>query len=128
MFEISVEETFAAAHALRGYEGKCEKIHGHNYKVEVTLGGEQLDSAGLLVDFLEVKRWLRAVAERLDHCLLNDVPPFDALNPTAENLARYFHEEIARMLGASQAAGRVRVMEVKIRETDATAAVYRLSP
>lgn len=127
MYEISVGETFAAAHALRQYRGKCEKIHGHNYQVEVTLAGEQLDSAGLLMDFLELKRWLRAVAEQFDHCLLNEVPPFDKVNPTAENLARHFYEEIARMLAASPAAGRVRVAEVKIRETEATAAVYRPS-
>lgn len=125
MFEVSVEETFAAAHALRAYRGKCENLHGHNYRVEVTLEGEQLDGAGLLVDFVELKRWLRTIIERLDHRLLNEVAPFDRLNPTAENMARYFYEEISRALAGSSHAERVRVARVRIRETDSASAVYR---
>ncbi len=121
MFEISVEETFAAGHALRGYRGKCEKVHGHNYKVLVTVEGEKLDSAGLLVDFVEVKRLLRAVIDRLDHEFLNDVPPFDALNPSAENMAKYFYDEISQALPASPA----RISSVKIWETDTSTATYR---
>ena len=121
MFEISVEETFAAGHALRGYHGKCEKIHGHNYKVLVTLEGESLDSAGLLVDFVDVKRLLHAVVDRLDHQFLNDVPPFDTLNPTAENMARYFCEEVAKGLDPARA----RVSSVKVWETDTSTATYR---
>jgi len=125
MFEISVEESFAAAHALRGYHGKCEKLHGHNYKVEVTLAGEQLDPTGLLVDFAELKRALRIVVERLDHRLLNEVPPFDEINPTAENMARYFCQEIERTLSPTARGNGVRVSQVKIWETDTTAAAYR---
>ncbi len=122
MFEITVAETFAAAHFLRGYRGKCENLHGHNYKVEVTLAGERLDACGLLVDFLEVKRLLRAAIERLDHCLLNEVAPFDRQNPTAENMARHFYEQIA---GSLEGAAGVRVRAVKVWETEATAAAYR---
>lgn len=125
MFEISVEESFAAAHALRAYRGKCENVHGHNYRVEVTLEGGQLDGAGLLLDFVELKQWLRAVIERLDHRLLNEVAPFDQLNPTAENMALYFCQEVSRALAASPHAGRVRVARVTIRETDSASAVYR---
>ena len=121
MFEISVEETFAAGHALRGYRGKCEKVHGHNYKVLVTVEGERLDSAGLLLDFVEVKRLLRAVIDRLDHEFLNDVPPFDALNPSAENMAKYFYDEISLALPPSP----VRLSSVKIWETDTSTATYR---
>jgi len=121
MFEISVEETFAAGHALRGYQGKCEKVHGHNYKVLVTVEGERLDSAGLLVDFVEVKRLLRAVIDRLDHEFLNDVPPFDVLNPSAENMAKYFYDEISQALPPSPA----RISSVKIWETDTSTATYR---
>lgn len=121
MFEISVEETFAAGHALRDYHGKCEKVHGHNYKVLVTVEGERLDSAGLLVDFVEVKRLLRAVIERLDHEFLNDVPPFDVLNPSAENMAKYFYDEISQALPPSPA----RISSVKIWETDTSTATYR---
>jgi 6-pyruvoyltetrahydropterin/6-carboxytetrahydropterin synthase len=121
MFEISVEETFAAGHALRGYQGKCEKVHGHNYKVLVTVEGERLDSAGLLVDFVEVKRLLRSVIDRLDHEFLNDVPPFDVLNPSAENMAKYFYDEISQALPPSPA----RISSVKIWETDTSTATYR---
>jgi 6-pyruvoyltetrahydropterin/6-carboxytetrahydropterin synthase len=121
MFEISVEEKFAAGHALRGYHGKCEKVHGHNYRVQVTIEGETLDSAGLLVDFVDLKRLLHAVIDRLDHEFLNDVPPFDRLNPTAENMAKYFHDEIGKDLGEP----RVRVAGVKVWETDTSIATYR---
>lgn len=121
MFEISVEETFAAGHALRDYQGKCEKVHGHNYKVLVMVEGEKLDSAGLLVDFVEVKRLLRAVIDRLDHEFLNDVPPFDALNPSAENMAKYFYDEVSQAFPPSPA----RISSVKIWETDTSTATYR---
>ncbi|MEK7408601.1 MAG: 6-carboxytetrahydropterin synthase QueD [Acidobacteriota bacterium] len=123
MFELSVEESFAAGHALRGYRGKCENVHGHNYKVEVTLEGERLDAAGLLVDFVELKRLLRELIEPLDHRFLNDVPPFDECNPTAENMARYFYEEVAK--GLARREPPVRVARVKIWETDTTTASYR---
>ena len=120
MFEITVEETFAAGHALRNYHGKCENVHGHNYRVQVTLAGEALDAAGLLVDFTEVKRLLHAVVEPMDHRFLNDVPPFDTLNPSAENMARYVYEEIKKGLPAP-----ARVAQVKLWETDTASATYR---
>jgi len=121
MFEVSVEETFAAGHALRNYRGKCENVHGHNYRVQVTVEGEELNSIGLLVDFSDVKRVIRGIVGRLDHQFLNDVAPFDTMNPSAENLARYFYDEIAGGLGASA----TRVQQVKIWETDITSATYR---
>jgi 6-pyruvoyltetrahydropterin/6-carboxytetrahydropterin synthase len=125
MFEVSVEETFAAGHALRNYRGKCENVHGHNYRVRVAIEGERLDSAGLLVDFTEMKRLLRAIIERLDHTFLNDVPPFDRLNPSAENMARYFYEEMTRGLAAAPRENPVRIAEVRIWETDTATASYR---
>jgi 6-pyruvoyltetrahydropterin/6-carboxytetrahydropterin synthase len=121
MFEITVEQTFAAGHALRNYRGKCENVHGHNYRVEVTLAGEELDEAGLLLDFVEVKRALGAVVERMDHRFLNEVPPFDTLNPSAENMARYIYEELSKGLPAGRAA----VSAVKLWETDRASATYR---
>ena len=122
MFEISVEETFAAGHALRHYRGKCEKVHGHNYKVQVTIEGETLNEAGLLVDFVELKRLLHAVVDRLDHEFLNDVPPFDVLNPSAENMAKFFHDEISQGFPFENGA---RVSNVKLWETDTSIATYR---
>jgi 6-pyruvoyltetrahydropterin/6-carboxytetrahydropterin synthase len=124
MFEVSVEETFAAGHALRQYRGKCENVHGHNYRVQVTLEGPDLDPIGLLVDFGEVKKLIRTVVGRLDHQFLNELAPFDTINPSAENLARYFYDEING--GLSTAGPRIR--EVKIWETDITSATYRPAP
>jgi 6-pyruvoyltetrahydropterin/6-carboxytetrahydropterin synthase len=122
MFEVSVEKTFAAGHALRNYHGKCENVHGHNYRVQVTVQGEQLDAAGLLVDFVDLKRLMSGVVEYLDHRFINDLPPFDVLNPSAENIAKYFHDQIADGLGAGAP---VRIAEVKVWETDTSAATYR---
>jgi len=93
MFQVSVEETFSAGHALRGYRGKCENVHGHNYRVRVTLEGPQLDSIGLLVDFTQLKQVIREIMGRLDHQFMNDLEPFKTVNPSAENLAKYFCDE-----------------------------------
>ncbi len=124
MFEVSVEETFAAGHALRNYHGKCENVHGHNYRVAITAEGEELNAAtGLLVDFGDLKRLMRAVVARLDHQFLNDLAPFDAINPSAENIAKYFYDEINAGLGPGP-----RIREVKIWETDITSATYRPTP
>ena len=94
MFEVSVEQSFAAGHALRNYHGKCENVHGHNYRVRVTVQGPQLDAIGLLVDFVEVKKLMHRVIDRLDHQFINDLAPFDTMNPSAENMAKYFYDEI----------------------------------
>src|ERR1022692_1503660 len=98
MFQVSVEETFSAGHALRGYKGKCENVHGHNYRVRVTLEGPQLDAIGLLVDFTELKRVVREIMGRLDHQFVNDLEPFKIVNPSAENIAKYFYDEVTRLL------------------------------
>jgi 6-pyruvoyltetrahydropterin/6-carboxytetrahydropterin synthase len=121
MFEISVEHTFAAGHALREYKGKCENVHGHNYKVRVTIAGDKLNAAGLLMDFVDLRAQIKKFIERLDHRFLNDIPPFDKLNPSAENLAKYICDEIepqARNQG-------LRVDGVTVWETDTTSATYR---
>jgi 6-pyruvoyltetrahydropterin/6-carboxytetrahydropterin synthase len=123
MFEISVDETFAAGHALRGYRGKCENPHGHNYKVRVTLAGETLDAIGLLYDFKDLKAAMNQVIERFDHQFLNDIEPFRQQNPSAENMARYFYQEIGERLREST-GGRVRIKRVKLWETDTTTATY----
>jgi 6-pyruvoyltetrahydropterin/6-carboxytetrahydropterin synthase len=122
MFEVSVEQTFAAGHALRNYRGKCENVHGHNYRVRITIAGERLNSIGLLVDFLEVKRLMGEVIEYLDHRFINDLPPFDTLNPSAENIAKYFHDRVGAELRADPP---VRISEVRVWETDTSIAAYR---
>jgi len=123
MFEVTVEQTFAAGHALRNYKGKCENVHGHNFRVQVVIEGERLDETGLLVDFLDVKDAMRNIIGRLDHVFLNDVAPFDVKNPSAENIAEYFHSEMTR--GLTAAPVQVRVREVKVWETDIQSATYR---
>jgi 6-pyruvoyltetrahydropterin/6-carboxytetrahydropterin synthase len=122
MFEVSVEQTFAAGHALRNYKGKCENVHGHNYRVQITVQGDQLDSTGLLVDFLDVKGLIGGVVDYLDHQFINDLPPFDELNPSAENIAKYFYDRVS---GGLKNEVPVRVSEVKVWETDTSSAVYR---
>ena len=123
MFEVTIEETFAAGHALRNYKGKCENVHGHNYRCQVSLAGEQLDEIGLLVDFVELKKAVHTVIERMDHQWLNEFPPFDKLNPSAENMARYFYDKISRNLTGGEVP--VRVAEVRLWETDTSLAIYR---
>ncbi len=123
MFEVSVEQSFAAGHALRNYKGACENVHGHNFKIQVTIEGQELDQTGMLVDFLDVKQSMRGVIARLDHRFLNDVPPFDVKNPSAENIAEYFYEELTSGLMAN--AVPVRVREVRVWETDIQSATYR---
>jgi 6-pyruvoyltetrahydropterin/6-carboxytetrahydropterin synthase len=125
MFEVSVEEVFPAGHSLRNYHGKCENVHGHNYRVCVTVQGSDLDENGLLVDFAVVKKLVRAVKDRLDHQYLNDLTPFDKINPSAENIARYFYDEVASGLDVPNGA---KVSEVKLWETDVTYAIYRPRP
>lgn len=123
MYEVTVEDSFAAGHYLRNYKGKCENPHGHNYKVRVTLAGAELDRAGLLLDFRDLRDVLRTSIDRLDHQMINDLEPFTILNPSAENLARYFFDEAnARLRQTTN--GRVRVKDVTVFETDTTTARY----
>ncbi len=123
MFEVTVDETFAAGHALRGYKGKCENVHGHNYKVRVTLAGPELDSVGLLYDFVHLKQVIHGVIQGLDHKFLNDLPPFDVVNPSAENIAKYFYDEATKRM--AHPANGARISQITIWETDTSAATYR---
>ena len=119
MFEVCVEHTFSAGHALRNYYGKCENVHGHNYRVQVGIAGETVDENGLLYDFADLKKRLRATSDYLDHQFMNDLQPFDQINPSAENIAKFFFEQIQKDLtGASLAY-------VKVWETDTSFATYR---
>src|SRR4029077_7436786 len=113
MFEVTVEDTFAAGPYPRNYKGKCENPHGHNYKIRVTLAGKELDRAGLLLDFKDLRGVMRHVIERLDHQMINDIEPFTVLNPSAENLAKYFFDETSvRLRQATD--GRVNVKDVMV--------------
>ncbi|MGD0963774.1 MAG: 6-carboxytetrahydropterin synthase QueD [Candidatus Acidiferrales bacterium] len=123
MYEVSVDESFAAAHHLRNYRGKCENLHGHNYKVRITLSGKELDSTGLLYDFVQLKQAVQGVVRSLDHTYLNQLPPFDVLNPSAENIARYIYDQTAKQLPRS--ANGAGVASITVWESDTTAATYK---
>jgi len=122
MFEVTIEETFAAGHALRNYHGRCENVHGHNYRCHVTIEGRELNTIGLLVDFVELKKVVHAVLDRMDHQWLNDLPPFDAINPSAENMARHIYDEVSGGLGDTEG---LRVASVRLWETDTASVTYR---
>jgi 6-pyruvoyltetrahydropterin/6-carboxytetrahydropterin synthase len=123
MFEVSVDEQFAAAHNLRNYKGKCENLHGHNYKVRVTLAGPQLDEVGLLYDFVHLKQVIQGVIRALDHKYLNELKPFDVLNPSAENIAKHIYDESAKQM--PKAANGAGISSITVWESDVTAATYR---
>lgn len=120
MYEICVEDDFSAAHNLRDYKGKCEKLHGHNYRVQVFIRGEKLDKSGLLADFVEIKKALKKVLDKLDHRYLNEVPPFDKLNPTAENISQYIFESYQSPVTSHQ----LQVYKVTVWESDTSSASY----
>ena len=122
MFRVTVEEDFSAGHALRGYRGKFENLHGHNYKVQITVEGAQLDSIGLLCDFLHLKQIIRGIVQGLDHQFLNDLPAFSHVNPSAENLAKHFYEEASKQVAALPASARI--TGITVWETDVTSATY----
>jgi 6-pyruvoyltetrahydropterin/6-carboxytetrahydropterin synthase len=123
MYEVMIEEEFSAAHALRGYRGKCENLHGHNWKVEVYVRGERLDSIGMLVDFRELKAATRRVMHHLDHKNLNELKPFDVeINPSSEHLAGYILHEVASQINSE----RVTVYKVRVWETPSTSATFEI--
>ena len=123
MFEVTVEATFSSGHFLRDYYGKCENPHGHNYRVLITLTGRELEPNGLLLDFKLLKQVLAPTVQYLDHNMINDLEPFTTVNPSAENLARYFFDETDKHVGGLT-GGRVRVKDCTIFETDTSAATY----
>ena len=93
-YEVIVKGYFDAAHFLRGYPGKCERIHGHRYEAIVSVKAEELSEIGIAYDFSVLRRRLNEVIDKLDHTLLNDTPPFDRINPSAENIARFIYQEL----------------------------------
>src|SRR3989304_1721426 len=96
MYELTIISDFAAAHNLRGYEGECENLHGHNWKVEVMVTSKELNKIGLAVDFRVLKKMLEGILEKLDHKYLNEILPFDKENPSSENIARYIFNQFKK--------------------------------
>ena len=123
MFEVWVDEQFAAAHNLRNYKGKCENLHRHNYKVRVNLTGPQLDETGLLYDFVHLKKVIQGVIRTLDHKYLNELKPFDVLNPSAENIAKHIYDETSKQMRTTPNGAAI--SSITVWESEVTAATYR---
>jgi len=122
-YEVMIERDFSSAHQLRGYKGKCENLHGHNYKLEIYAKGEELNNIGLLIDFVELKKAADEIVKYLDHRNLNELPPFDEeLNSSAENIARYVLEFLNSRVGDD----RVSVHKVRCFETPTSVATYQI--
>jgi 6-pyruvoyltetrahydropterin/6-carboxytetrahydropterin synthase len=112
MYQISIEQHFDAAHFLRGYRGKCEALHGHRFRVVVRVKAAKVDDIGLAYDFVELKRQLSEILARFDHTCLNDVPPFDKINPSSENIASAIYNELQpKLAGAPVSLACVEVWE-----------------
>ncbi len=120
MFSICKDFHFAAAHQIRGHQGGCQNLHGHGYRVRVWVRARELDALGMVVDFADLKRQMEEVLAPFDHRFLNEVPPFDERNTTAELLAQHVFEQLAVRL----AEGRVRVARVEVWESESAGAVY----
>jgi len=120
VYELTVESRFAAAHQLRNYKGLCENLHGHNWKVQVTVTADALNEIGLGIDFKEIKVVLHQVLKELDHRFLNDLPMFQTDNPSSELIARWIFERLSEHLDQ----GHVRVARVTIWESEEACATY----
>lgn len=116
MYEVMVKSSFSAAHRLRNYKGKCENLHGHNCRVEVTVSSDRLDKRGLLLDFKMLKNKLNSVLKRLDHTYLNQLPYFKKANPTSENIAKFIYEMLKK--------SGIRPKRVSVWESDMSCATY----
>ncbi|MCK4353385.1 6-carboxytetrahydropterin synthase QueD [candidate division WOR-3 bacterium] len=121
MWHISVEAQFSAAHQLKGYPGKCERLHGHNFKVKITVESKKLKPLGFVIDFKELKKILGKVIERFDHRNLNELPEFKTINPTAENIARVIYQSLKPEINPL-ANGKLR--EVQVWESDTNSVTY----
>jgi len=122
MYELTIRTEFSSAHNLRGYEGACERLHGHNWRVEVSIEAQSLGPMGFVMDFKELKNATASIVEKLDHRYLNETPPFTELNPSAELIARFIHDELSGFL--SERKG-IQVSEVRVWESDTASASYR---
>jgi 6-pyruvoyltetrahydropterin/6-carboxytetrahydropterin synthase len=121
-YTLKVLTEFASAHTLTGYPGACSRMHGHNWKVEVEVISSQLDQTGMAIDFKRIKQAANEVGNRLDHRYLNDIPPFDRMNPTAENIAAWFFQELSSNLNTEHA----KVHSITLWETDRACVKYSI--
>lgn len=123
VFEISKDFVFSAAHQIRFHGGKCERLHGHNWRVRVHARASELNRIGMVIDFADLQKIVAGVGARFDHQNVNEIPPFDVENTTAELIARFFYLEAGKLLAAE--GGRVRVSRVEVWENEGSLATYR---
>ena len=121
MFTIFKDFSFSAAHAIRGHTRGCQNLHGHNYRVRVHLRAERLDELGMVLDFADLKAMMKEIVGPFDHRVINEIPPFDERNTTAELLSQYVYEEVERRLAEQE---RVRVARVEVWETETSCAIF----
>lgn len=122
MYELTVETTFSSAHQLRGYKGKCERLHGHNWRIQVTVTSERLNEIDLVMDFHELKRLVNETVSGLDHSFLNDVFPFTEINPSSENIARWIFDSMKKRIEKDYK--NVQLTSVTVWESDTASATY----
>jgi 6-pyruvoyltetrahydropterin/6-carboxytetrahydropterin synthase len=120
MYELMVETDFSAAHQLRGYKGKCENLHGHNWRVQIIVSSDKLNDIGIVIDFHEIKAISREVISQLDHSFLNDVFPFTEINPSSENIAKWIYDSMYKKIKQKNCT----VSSVTIWENDTSSATY----
>ena len=113
MYTLSVDTTISAAHRLRDYNGPCARIHGHNWKIRLEVQSDIIDEIGIIVDFTTLEQYLQQVAGQFDHQLINDISPFNELNPTAENLVKFIYDQVKRLLPPQ-----IKIKKVSVWETD----------
>jgi 6-pyruvoyltetrahydropterin/6-carboxytetrahydropterin synthase len=119
MYRLKVFDHFSSAHYLNGYQGKCESLHGHNWKVEAEVEGKDLDKIGMLVDFRVLREFLNKIVKKLDHCLLNELEAFKKSNPSAEIIAEYIYDEMQKLLPKG-----VNVSSISVWESEGSQAIY----
>jgi len=120
MYELQITTQFAAAHQLRNFRGKCEKLHGHNWRIDVFVEGEKLNDAGLLIDFKDLKDATNKILDELDHSFLNELPQFKDQNPSSENIAAYIFTKLSSELNDTN----IKVSKVTAWESDTASSSY----
>jgi len=123
MYQITIETHFSSAHRLRQYDGECERLHGHNWKVQISVASEVINDIGMVMDFKDLKGVIKPLIEKLDHHYLNEIPPFTELNPTTENIAKYLFDEFSNVINTDL----IKVTKVEIWESPTCSASYTLS-
>lgn len=120
MYRLNVRTDFSAAHQLRGYNGACQRLHGHNWKVRASIKCQKLNELGMAIDFTIIKKYLDNLMNEVDHRFLNDLPPFKDLNPTSENIAKYFYERLSEMIEEDECF----VDEIEVWESEKSSVIY----